>query len=83
MSGTECVGNIIQLKADLVLLTRHERLGMFMIIAVRQVQRTVSDTGGGPIRGNVVEPCDDKRIGFIGGKAKSQYGGAENLKRCV
>ena len=54
-----------------------------MTVAVREVEHAVSDTGGCPVRGNVVEPCDDKRIGFIGGQAKSQYGGAENLKRRV
>ena len=65
------------------MFTRHKWLGMFMTVAVCQIQHAVSDTGGCAIGGNVVKPCNDKRIGFIGGQAKSQYGGAENLKRRV
>ena len=54
-----------------------------MTVAVCQIQHAVSDTGGCAIGGNVVKPGNDKRIGFIGGQAKSQYGGAKNLKRRV
>ena len=81
VSGREMLRNVVQLQAYAVAPSRFQRLGVFVAVAVGQVEHAIGHAGGRAVGRDIVEARDQKGVGPVGRDVRFQHRRAHDLHR--